>query len=694
MSSDRMEQQQQQQQEETNRIMDEWQDAAMDIASDDDDDNNNNNNNENNIDDIREQDNDLFPTEIIEASGSNEMSEGSGTSSGMGSFVDVSNSVGNGDQGNNGDELVDVMSEEGSQNTDPSLVLVDRVGVLEEEDDDEEEEKEGEEDDTEEKDEQEKEEISSINEEIVVQKDEDDTCEHETILGDGVVQNEEVLSTPIRSNKVSESRNLDLSLEEKISSTEIKDELDDHTSKDTPLLMEENTKSQYEPNGDELNGLVEKQIESQDDHSSYMPGKSPRSQNYRMKHIHLRQKYVSSAKSTMENNNDNSSLFQSPSNLTSASQVTTVHRNTAIPSVNSNSSERSDMSTFGKEDIRSPPSSEIFLEEMERRRLRQIALEAVASSTAVNESNEAAKTVKEDRPYESGIKPEFDPYAPVNVHSSSSVPEMEMSETVVSSTSKDFFADPRQLRKGHIINTESNTSSNTCASNHTFENIPPTKSKNVAYIDVGRLIVVGVAGIIGGVIQSVFALTTCQFVNIQKKVGYYDEILVVHAGMSSFSPMDSVFQGHSNCISYNHKYYGQQAPVFAKANATLALICGGVSILILWVYNLTTKTTFELWNTAKGCAVAAAVFQLLTFQFFVSAVCKDEMCRMGTGSAASLVAACIYFLMAFEMNRNCPARRSIPGLVNALMDKNVGHSTTKDKNVQESESFYSAPNLV
>jgi len=433
MSSDKMEQQQE---EETKRIMDEWQDAAMDIASDDDDDNNNDNNNQNN----REHDNDLFPTEIIEASGSNEMSEGSRTSSGMGSFVDVSNAVGNGDQGNIGDELVDVMSEEGSQNTDPSLVLVDRVGVLEEDDDDEEEEeeeKEGEEDDTEEKDEQEKEGVSSINNEIVVQKDEDDTSGHETMLGDRVVPNEEVLSTPIRSNKVSESRNVDLSLEEKISSTEIKDELVyDDTSKDTPLLMEENTKSQYEPNGDELNGQVEEKIESQDDHSSYMPGKSPRSQNYRMKHIQLRQKYVSSVKSTVEKNNDNSSLFQSPSNLTSASQVTTVHRNTAIPSVNSNSSERSDMSTFGKEDIRSPPSSEIFLEEMERRRLRQIALEAVASSTAVNESHEAAKTVKEDRPYESGIKTEFDPYAPVNVHSSSSVPEMEMSETVVSSTSK------------------------------------------------------------------------------------------------------------------------------------------------------------------------------------------------------------------------------------------------------------------
>jgi hypothetical protein len=250
------------------------------------------------------------------------------------------------------------------------------------------------------------------------------------------------------------------------------------------------------------------------------------------------------------------------------------------------------------------------------------------------------------------------------------------------------------LRKGNIINTESNTSSNTGVSNHPFENILPLRSENGAYIDIGRLIVVGVAGILGGVIPSVFALTTCQFVNIHKKVGYYNEILVVHAGMSSFTPMDSVFQGHSNCISYNHQYYGQQAPVFAKANATLALFCGGVSILILWLYNLTTKTTFVLWSAGKGFAIAAAVFQLLTLQFFFSSVCEDEMCRIGAGSAGSLVAACIYFLMAFEMNRNCPARRLIPGLVNALVEKKVGQSNAKDKAGQESDSFYSAPNLV
>lgn len=398
MSSDKMDEQ------EPNLFMDEWQDAAMDVASD----TNNNNSNENNIENAGDHD-DAFPTDIVDASGSNEMSEGSGTSSGMGSFVDV-NSPGNDEDDNDDDDLSKVLNEEGSQNTDPSLVLVDKV----------------------------EEDVLPLNDEIVVQDKEEtkDSGEEQAISGDTVPENEQVFSTPIRSNKVNESRNLDNYLEGSKSSMETKDEVvDDDKTKDTPLLEEENTQSPCEPNGDEMGRQLEEKIESQTDHSSYMTGKSPRSQNYRMKHIKLRQKYVSSSKSGMDNSNDNGSLFQSPSNLTSASQVTTVHRNTAIPSVNSNISERSDISSFGKEDIGSSPTSEMFLKDWERRRLRQIALEAVAGSTAVSDSSEATETPKEDRPSESGLQAEFDPYA-VNGQSSSSAPDPGINETVPSSTSK------------------------------------------------------------------------------------------------------------------------------------------------------------------------------------------------------------------------------------------------------------------
>jgi hypothetical protein len=409
-----------QQKEEPNLVMDEWQDAAMDVASDTD--NNNNNVNESSKKNLAD-DHDAFPTDIVEASESNELSEGSGTStsSGMGSFVDV-NAVGNEGNGRNGDgdddDLTDNTNEEGSQNTDPSLVLVDREVLGEEE------------------------KYSSLNEEeVLVQVGEDTTTsginEKQVVSGDAVQEShEQVFGTPIRSNKVNESKIVDNYLEDKIATAEVQEQVVDTDSKEIAVVVEENAMSQCEPNGDIMGGQVSERNESQDNHSSFMAGKSPRSQNHRMKHIKLRQKYVSSTKSTTENSNDNSSLYQSPSNLTSASQVTTVHRNTAIPSVNSNISERSDVSSFGKGDIRGSPSSEVFLKDWERRRLRNIALEAVAGSTAVSESSEATEAGKEDRPSDSGQQSQVDPFAAINGQSSSTVPETDMPETVTSSTSK------------------------------------------------------------------------------------------------------------------------------------------------------------------------------------------------------------------------------------------------------------------
>ena len=54
---------------------------------------------------------------------------------------------------------------------------------------------------------------------------------------------------------------------------------------------------------------------------------------------------------------------------------------------------------------------------------------------------------------------------------------------------------------------------------------------------------VAMIGLIGGVLGSVFAFDTCEFVSIRKKVGYYDEVLQVSAGMKYFTSIDSVFLG-------------------------------------------------------------------------------------------------------------------------------------------------------
>ena len=51
---------------------------------------------------------------------------------------------------------------------------------------------------------------------------------------------------------------------------------------------------------------------------------------------------------------------------------------------------------------------------------------------------------------------------------------------------------------------------------------------------------VAMIGQIGGLLE---AFDTCEFVSIRKKVGYYDEVLQVSAGMKYFTSIDSVFLG-------------------------------------------------------------------------------------------------------------------------------------------------------
>jgi len=246
-----------------------------------------------------------------------------------------------------------------------------------------------------------------------------------------------------------------------------------------------------------------------------------------------------------------------------------------------------------------------------------------------------------------------------------------------------------------FIKSANTSSSSSSAPTQTFQKLAPIRAEN-GFVDIGRLILVGVVGLVGGVMLSVFALNTCEFVTIRKEVGYYNETLIVHAGMSSFTSMDSVFLGGNDCTSYDHAYYGEEPPVFAKASAMLALISGVLAATVVWVYIFTTRTTASAWTAATVLAGAASILQLLTFQFFFSTVCSDDDCGIGLGSLTSFIAVCVYGYMAFEMNGNCPVQRIVlPGMVNDLIEKSeVLVKGMNDAIVKQRDISYSAPELV
>ncbi len=202
----------------------------------------------------------------------------------------------------------------------------------------------------------------------------------------------------------------------------------------------------------------------------------------------------------------------------------------------------------------------------------------------------------------------------------------------------------------------SNGSASSAAPTETFEKVAPVKALNGFFVDMGRLIVVGVLSIVGGVVASLFANDTCDFATISKPVGYYGEVLNVHVGMTQFTSMDSVFQGQAFCIDYSHDYYSTSPPVFARACGTFALVMGALASVTVWHYIFTTKAVAPLWNAGIFFATSAALSQALTFQFFFSTVCENEACGLGAGSLASLVATVVYAYSAFEMRRNSPVR--------------------------------------
>lgn len=196
-----------------------------------------------------------------------------------------------------------------------------------------------------------------------------------------------------------------------------------------------------------------------------------------------------------------------------------------------------------------------------------------------------------------------------------------------------------------------------------------------------------VFGLLGGVLGSIFSYDTCEFVSIRKKVGYYDEVLQVSAGMKYFTSIDTVFIGGSQCIAYDHEnlYYTQDPPQFAKISSLLGVAFGVTSVVILWIYILTKKTTPIFWNIASVFSCVASIAQLLTFQFYFSPICENEDCSIGAGTVSSFIAALSYGCIGYEMIGNKPSRR--------ISSYELGEKLIKD-NKKSDDDFYKAPSIV
>ena len=171
-------------------------------------------------------------------------------------------------------------------------------------------------------------------------------------------------------------------------------------------------------------------------------------------------------------------------------------------------------------------------------------------------------------------------------------------------------------------------------------------------VKVVQLMIFGLIGLIGGLLGSVFVQTACHFVTID--IGF-----PLHFGLWKYSPMDSMFQGYSYCYPYDDEYT-DDSPVPARVAGIIALVAGTFSLAVLWVYLLMGQTSDGFWSWAVRILVVAALFQALTFSFFVEDICLRNTCRIGPGSAVSLVSTLSWLLLAYEMKHNSPVTVMIP----------------------------------
>jgi hypothetical protein len=190
----------------------------------------------------------------------------------------------------------------------------------------------------------------------------------------------------------------------------------------------------------------------------------------------------------------------------------------------------------------------------------------------------------------------------------------------------------------------------------TFKFIPPAKGLSGNYVDLGRLIAIGVLGLVFGLLASTFTEVTCNFASIEKNIGYSGSTSYMYFGLTKFSSMDSVFTGNKFCVPYHNNYYDMNKPSFARHAGELAILFGLCAMLILWHYIFTKHTTETRWKIGIYASALASLFQICTYQFFLSEVCRDKICLIDVGSVVSAIASASFAMVAFGMIHNSPVR--------------------------------------
>lgn len=171
-------------------------------------------------------------------------------------------------------------------------------------------------------------------------------------------------------------------------------------------------------------------------------------------------------------------------------------------------------------------------------------------------------------------------------------------------------------------------------------------------VRVVQLLTVGLAAFLIAFLGGFWVQSSCYFVSAVVQVGQNAEIFHLRFGLWKYSPIDSAFQGYTYCSQYDGNT--ADAPWFGRSASLIALIGGAYAICVLWVYLVLGRCRQHLWKAAVISAAVSGALQLSTLSIFAGAVCRQGECTLGPAGVLSIVASCVYFILAFEMHYNTP----------------------------------------
>ncbi len=167
-----------------------------------------------------------------------------------------------------------------------------------------------------------------------------------------------------------------------------------------------------------------------------------------------------------------------------------------------------------------------------------------------------------------------------------------------------------------------------------------------------QLLTIGLLSFLISFLGGILVLSSC-FIVSGTVVGSYGQMYDLHFGLWKYTPVYSASGGYRYCTNYDGDYINS-APWMGRLSSLIAMVGGGFSLGVLFLYLVLGRPVQNVWNIAVCTAVFSGVLQLSTLSVLFGPICKEVECSLGPAGIISIVAGFFYFVLGFEMYYNTP----------------------------------------